>query len=157
MTKFRNKQINDLDQWLHNRRTDPKISMCLINTLKANGDESFYSSMRLMTNDAIYLSCSQVQDSIGYHNFLFGRISSHWKELQRSYLEKKYNDRRFSADAWAKHLIAKLYRIIHNIWRYRCDRVHGKDQQRISKREKKALRKEIKLQYSLGADTPTCE
>ena len=100
-----------------------------------------------------YLICANLQDDIGYYNFWFARIATTWRNLQRDRLCLKYKDRRHSADAWAKQLVCKLYRLTHNIWRHRCERVHGKDKKKASKRERKALRKEIHLQYALGSDT----
>lgn len=150
--KYRLKQIDEFETWLQHRRTDPKIVTCIIRCLRSNGELSFLTTMRSMSVSEDYLTCANLQDQIGYENFWFGRIATTWRNLQRTYLEQYYSDRRYSADAWVKHLISKLYRVCRNIWRYRCERVHGRDKKRASKREKKALRKEIKLQYQLGSD-----
>ena len=37
-----------------------------------------------------------------------------------------------------------------SVWRYRCERVHGKEKKRQYKRERRILRQEIALQYQLG-------
>lgn len=106
--------------------------------------------MLAITDDEDYLQCALSQDTIGRINFSFGRISSHWRNLQRQYLEREYSKTKFSADAWAKRVVSKIYKMAKNIWKYRCDRIHVADQKKMSKRERKALRKDIEYQYALG-------
>lgn len=151
-TRFRNRQIKDLHIWFDLQHTDPIISECIINTLSSTPTTTFYETMLSLTDDDEYLEGALSQDTIGRINFGYGRISSHWRKLQRCLLEQEYSKTKFSVDAWAKRLIVKIYKMARNIWRYRCDRVHGADKKKISKRERKAIRKEIKHQYLLGLD-----
>ena len=112
----------------------------------------FSATMKDLTNDPDLINAAEIQDEIGYDNFLFGRLARNWKFLQRDYLQDKYPHRNYSADAWIKRLLRKWYSILHSIWDRRCKIVHGHDRKKISKRTKKALKKEIKLQFRLGPD-----
>lgn len=146
------RQIKDLNTWFDLQHTDPLISSCIASTLESPTDTSFYDTMSSLTDDEEYIQCALSQDSIGRVNFSFGRITKRWRLLQRGYLLREYSKTKFSADAWAKRLICKLYKMAQDLWIYRCDKVHGSDMKKISRREKKALKQEIKDQYAMGKD-----
>ena len=137
----RSRQIRDLSIWFDLQHTYPLLSSCIIHTLESSQDHTFYDSMSCLTSDEEYLQCALSQDAIGRVNFGFGRISKRWRNLQRAYLAREYSKTKFSADAWAKRLISKIYKMAQNLWRYRCARVHGSDTKKLSKRKRKALRK----------------
>ena len=151
-TRNRCRQIRDLSTWFDLQHTDPIISSCIIQTLESSHEHNFYDSMVCLTSDEVYLQCALSQDAIGRTNFGFGGISKQWRTLQRDYLLREYSKTKFSADAWVKRLISKIYKMAQNLWRYRCARVHGSDTKKLSKRKRKALRKEIKDRYFLGPD-----
>ena len=90
--------------------------------------------MMEVSTDPIDLQAAQEQDRIGHTNFLFGRVSRYWKESQRRYLLRMFPTKNYSADAWFKRFICKIYRTIR---KYRCDQVHGMELVITSKREKR--------------------
>ena len=146
------RQIKDLQLWFDLQHTDPLISSCIVYTLESKVNVSFHDTMCALTDDDDYIQCALSQDMIGKVNLHFGRITKRWRQLQREYLLREYPKTKFSADAWAKRFVCKLYKMAQNVWKYRCDKVHGSDQKKISRREKRALKKEIKAQYALGKD-----
>ena len=91
----------------------------------------------------IYIQAARSQDYINYDNFQLGRISRYWKPLQAHYIENGLRNKRLSADAWAKRLVYQLYQRMRSIWTRRCKIVHGSNGREISRRERKALKKEI--------------
>ena len=117
-----------------------------------NGELSFEDAMATITNEDRYIQAARSQDIIGYDNFQFGRVSRHWRILQQSFLESHHSRRRYSAEAWSKRFIHQMYKRMKSIWKRRCEIVHGSKGRQISRREKKALKKEILPQYKLGKD-----
>lgn len=111
MTQYREKEIAELDRWFQTTKTDPKIKRRIITCFI-----SFLESMNAISVPDEYRVCANLQDRIGYYNFWFGRFATTWRELQREYLYTHYKDRRFSADAWAKQLVSRIYRLSHNLW-----------------------------------------
>ena len=149
-TKNRLRQLRDMRTWFDLQHTDPIISSCILHTLESSHDQTFHDSMTSITSDEEYIQAALSQDSIGRVNFCYGRISKRWRLLQRQYLVMEYSKTRFSADAWAKRLVSKLYKFARNLWQYRCARVHGSNMKKISKRQKRAIKQGIKDQYLLG-------
>ena len=100
----------------------------------------------------MHIEAAREQDSIGWINFLFGRLLKKWRELQRWHLNHYYPTKHYSADAWIRRVITKIYRVTKSLWQFRCEFVHGIENVLTSKREKKVLEKEIKKQFRLGTD-----
>ena len=84
--------------------------------------------------------------------FLFGRLLKKWRELQRRHLNHHYPSKNYSADAWIRRVISKIYFVTKSICKFRCEFVHGIKNVLTLKREKKALEKEITNQFKLGTD-----
>ena len=122
---------------MESQRTDPDIISCIRLVLDTSNHSSFYDAMSMTTTNALVLRAAREQDSIGDVIFLFGRFSSVWKEMQRAYLLRTYPTKNYSADAWVKRFIARIYRTVKGIWKFRCDHVHGIELAMTSKREKK--------------------
>ena len=148
--RCRKRTHTTLSEWFTHQHTDPIISQCILLVLSQNGDISFVDAMKRFTDDNMYLDTARSQDLIGFVDFQFGRISRSWKFLQERYLNETYNGRRYSYEVWTKRLVYQLYMILKVIWKRRCEIVHGSLGKEISKRERKAVRKEIRLQYTLG-------
>ena len=58
--------------------------------------------------------------------------------------------KKYSADAWIRRVVARIYRITQSFWEFRCEFVQGVESVLTSKRERKALKKKIKKQFQLG-------
>ena len=152
IVKHRNKTLLDFESWLTSQRTNPTIISCFVTILNNTNATSFHDVMSAISSDAIDLKAAAEQDLIGKTNFWLGRLSRFWKESQRRYLSSMYPTNFFSADAWMKRLLCKIYRIVKSIWQYRCDEIHGLESILTSKRDKAEIEKEIRHQYSLGTD-----
>ena len=152
MTRFRRKEDATISSWFDQNRTDPNIAEIIMTVLRDDGNTSFLQVARSFTTIEKYHEVANAQDIIGYQNFILGRISKHWKIQQADYRSRFCPDKRISTDAWAKRLIYQIYKRMRAIWRKRCELVHGIKGKNVSKRERKALRKEIKQQFKLGSD-----
>lgn len=131
---------------------DPFIQETFKHVLHHDGTVSFYDAMSLFSADPKYLNAAHSQDEIGYMNFQYGRISRLWGECQNQFLALNYPTRHTQPHTWPKRIVYQLYQRLRIIWKKRCDLVHGKDGRELSKRERRALRKEIKHQFQLGTD-----
>lgn len=143
-------EINEFSEWLTLQRTDSFIIQCIINTLRRGPAGSFECEIRLLTSANEYIGAAREQDAIGWTNFLFGRVSLKWKTLQKLHYVGHHTTSRLSHMAWSKIFVGKIYRMLHSLWKFRCAQVHGVENHLASKREKKALRREIRQQYDLG-------
>ena len=101
--------------------------------------------MKTITTSRLHLSAAQEQDEIGTVNFLFGRISKKWREIQRKYLLHYFPSKNYSADVWIRRVIAQIYRVTQSLWKYRCEFVHGVESVLTSNREKKPYRKKLEI------------
>lgn len=147
---YRLQQFNSFSEWLTTQRSDPSFRDCVILVLQSQYSMSFTSAMKTITTSKLHLSAAAEQDEIGTNNFLLGRLSRKWREIQRSYLSHRFPNKNYSADAWVRRVITKIYRITQSFWKFRCEFVHGIENVLTSKREKKALQKEIRKQFKLG-------
>jgi hypothetical protein len=59
------------------------------------------------------------QDEIGWYNFLMGRISLQWKEVQQRYYE--WLGKRNTGKKWATALIQKVWEVSWDMWDHRND------------------------------------
>ena len=150
--EHRKQAISEFEEWLTVQRTNPTIITCFIRRMKEEDCQTYSDAMNSISSDSIDLKAASEQDLIGHTNFLFGRLSRFWKESQRRYLSSMYPTKNYSADAWMKRLLCKLYRTVKSLWQYRCEQVHGIESVLTSKREKKELQREIKLQYQIGTN-----
>ena len=151
-TFYRSQQFTIFSDWLISQKSDPHFRECVIMVLRSKTNMSFAAAMRTITTSRLHLTAAQEQDIIGLPNFLLGRLSRKWREVQRSYFSHQFPNKKFSADAWTRRVIAKIYKTSQSFWKFRCEYIHGVENVLTSNREKKALQKEIKKQFKLGSE-----
>lgn len=149
---YRIQQFKLFSTWLLSQRSDPSIRECIDIVLTSHTQVTFLATMKCITTSKLHLEAAKEQDEIGYTNFLFGRLSKKWREIQRQHLLHSFPSKNYSADAWIRRVIARIYRVTQSLWKFRCEFVHGVESVLTSKREKKALRTEIIKQFKLGTD-----
>ena len=69
------------------------------------------------------LELAKDHDSIGWQNFTEGRISKLYLEYQRRYY-KTLKDCRRHATTWAVGLIENIFKLVHNQWTWRNEKLH---------------------------------
>ena len=69
------------------------------------------------------LELAKDHDSIGWQNFTEGRISKLYVEYQRIYY-KTLKDCKHRATTWAAGLIENIFKIVHNQWTWRNEKLH---------------------------------
>ena len=58
--------------------------------LKSERSITFLDAMQQITSSKLHIEAAREQDSIGWINFLFGRLPKKWRELQRRHLNHYY-------------------------------------------------------------------
>ena len=71
---------------------------------------------------AKYRRLAEDHDDLGWTNFIEGRISKQFMEIQLQYYVRKRS--RKSARKWTSGLIERLIGLIHNQWSYRNSKIH---------------------------------
>ena len=73
------------------------------------------------------------QDIIGWKNFMEGRISRHFFDMQNEYLTT--GNHRINAEQWSRQLISKILHITHSQWIFRNFTLHDKQKGWLRRKE----------------------
>ena len=73
------------------------------------------------------------QDVIGSKNFMEGRISRYFFDIQNEYLT--LGNRRMDAEQWTRQLISKILHTTHNQWIFRNFILHNKQKGWLRRKE----------------------
>ena len=72
-------------------------------------------------------SLAKSQDIIGWKNFMEGRISRHFFDVQNEYLT--LGNHRMDAEQWTRQFISKILHITHSQWIFRNFTLHDKQKE----------------------------
>jgi hypothetical protein len=113
--------VEALREWLRDQQTDPEVTRLISTYLLARGTRTMKSLLR--PNSRMTLA-SEYHDRLGWDNFIEGRICALWVELRSRDLAQRRIEK--SADQWARGLMRRLLKIVHQQWLYRNATVHMK-------------------------------
>ena len=94
-------------------------------------------------------SLVEKQQTIGWDNFLFGRISPEWLRVHSTIVPSKEN---YKSKRWVSALIKKLVETAWDMWEHRNGIMHSAAHP-WRQHERMALAVEIRRQYRLGTQT----
>ena len=137
--------VEDLNQWLTEKDTEPDIQVLIIGYLQGKGAVKIQAIPNLPYR---FLELAIEQDTIGWDNFTEGKISSVFRELQHKYLVSI--DSRKTALQWTSQLISKLLLLLHTQWIYRNAVVHKRTRDGLKKKEGAYITSKIHQQFALG-------
>jgi hypothetical protein len=90
--------------------------------LTHTGTCSFEGTILTESEQAVVTS----QTAIGWHHFLFGRLSKEWSTAQRLHiLAEDQNADKYSGPAWSAKIISHLWRVILAHWGVQNEALHG--------------------------------
>ena len=72
---YRQKQFLLFTTWLTSQRSDLFFRDCVSMVLKSERSITFFDAMRQIASSKLHIEAAREQDSIGWFNFLFGRLS----------------------------------------------------------------------------------
>ena len=116
-----NLQIQKLRQWLSENKTSPDLEVDLIGRLQAW--RAGRPPPALTTTSAAVSEAIEEQDSIGWWNFLLGRVSRKFAEVQSEHF-KSIQSRR-TGRPWLTGLIRQVWDLSFQMWEHRNNILHS--------------------------------
>ena len=131
-----------LEAWFDVTKTDPEISKCILRSLAPREPTSFTTHAG---HSLLLQMAADEQDSIGWMNFVEGRLSQKWKNAQAAYYLSIDTNR--SARLWAEGLVQQLLSGVHKMWIARNAVVHERDEEGRYVKEKIATENAIDAEF----------
>jgi hypothetical protein len=111
-----NTALRTLAYWMETHHTNPLLHFFLIRALQHWHSPQALPVQQYHTDPSL-LSFAQEQASIGWYNFLLGRVSSQIITIQAQYLRNK--DTKMTGTSWTAGLITQLWDIQWSMWEHR--------------------------------------
>lgn len=137
-------RTNLLLDWLREYDTHPDILTCFTRALRARDVNTLFVAY----SSPFCYEAAVEQDSIGWQNFLEGKVSRRWRDLQEQYFLERGSSR--LSEFWASGLVKRLLELTHSQWKFRSDYLHERNQQGLKRAEAAKLVASIQEQFALG-------
>jgi hypothetical protein len=95
------------------------------------------------------------QDTIGWHHFLEGKVTGHFRSMQQLYLCSRPS--RINGNDWIKLFIYKLIKISHTQWIFRNLTLHDRQHGHLANLRREQLAEEMELLHSMVPDEVPAE
>lgn len=139
--------------WLEQSFIDKDITECLLNTLATRAITRFEESLPSDADPALRLAARE-QDSIGWTDFLEGKISKSWGKLLKSRIENGGHKHMYARTRrLRKEMVEHLLEITHDLWAARNNIIHERNKRGLLLAEAQALQQAIEEQFQLGMET----
>jgi hypothetical protein len=109
------KSLTKLQSWMESTHTMPELQTAVITRLRQWKGET--NEDPLLPEHCGLRSAVLHQDELGWYNFLMGRISLQWQEVQQHYYE--WLGRRNTGRKWTTALIKKVWEVSWDMWDHR--------------------------------------
>ena len=150
-TAYLGGETSELEAWLRkDDKTDCEIAYWIPKFIKCRGVHKM-EDLGDMSEGMKTLAISQ--DIIGWHNFMEGRISKHFYNIQCVHLAMSSSY--LNGKDWTKQFIDRILRITHSQWIYRNVCMHDKKEGYLHHREMEEMKdKAEELAETNPADLP---
>jgi hypothetical protein len=118
-TQLLHDQADDLSDWLADHDTHPDINYWLPRYIKLRGARQLSSFSELSPGIRRF---AEAQDSIGWRNFMEGKIAKELFSVQRRHLAGISS--RTTPASWAKQVVSHVLHISHSQWLFRNESLH---------------------------------
>jgi len=145
--------VKELEDWLCKDNTHPEIAFWVPLYLKARGRERFENLVHYRRNLIMSSQMKMVavgQDRIGWHHFLEGKITGHFRGMQQLYLKSRPS--RINADDWVKQFIYKLVKITHAQWIFWNLTLHDRQYGHLAMLRRETLAEEMERLHALAPE-----
>ena len=133
-------------------KTDPLLAQPLTYTL-INGPETSFVSMLPSTASSLLCQAALEQDSLGWDNFLFDRMTALCARAQQQYFDYTTpTPNNHHGSGWMRRLISRVYEMVHEVWLYPNSVVHETIEDKLNKQALRKLNEEIDRFYSIGSE-----
>lgn len=117
--KMFKESVGQLLAWLDETFMDEDIISAFRHYLRSYGEGSM---VQLLSGRAEFLAYAMDHDTLGWDNFLEGRVATSLIRLQTGFLHRAGS--RMQIRTWAKKFVQLLLNITHRQWLYRNARIH---------------------------------
>ena len=127
-TELRNNLLSELMVWLESVQTAPAIENFIHLGLTAwfeNPGKVWGNDDAIFSHDNNIDEALRSQLHLGWYYFLCGMQTDKFVNIQQEYYEK-INSRRLGT-RWATNVTQKMWNILHQIWKHRCNILHNTD------------------------------
>jgi hypothetical protein len=114
--------VDELRTWMATTPTNPHLHNMIARYLLAQDSKPMVACVA--SHSPMLQSLAEVQDKLGWDNFVEGRISTCFVEAVRQDLEK--HKARTTPERWCQTLVSKLLQLTHKQWLFRNSHVHYK-------------------------------
>ena len=153
--KMYHRAILEFQEKLENLQTHHLIISTMTLAL-FGGEQSFFCDMvkidKSFNRDPVQrmiASATLEQDSIGWHNFVEGKISNKWAQAQELDYRSKQDCQR-SGERWAVSVVNGLYGVIQKMWTQRNKHLHNKEREHTVSKKRERLEQLIDDEFDLG-------
>jgi hypothetical protein len=142
-SEWRNSLINKLKETLHVNKTQPGLTLILIQGVRGALHDPLFQ-MPATNRETRFQYLVTAQNQIGWNHILRGRFSHHWLQLQLQlqqvhiYLDPDTDSTKQSGEIWLKRILNCIWTSLWQVWLIRNDDLHGRDREQ---REKKRIGK----------------
>ena len=144
------KALTALDVWMTAHHTMPELTTAILRCLhewKHPNPSRRFTRAAITTRYGLRAAILE-QDDIGWYNFLMGRLSVRWRDVQHRYYE--WLQRRNTGKAWLQALIKKVWEVSWDMWDHRNE-VRTTTITPATMRETENLNEQIIEQFEEGA------
>jgi hypothetical protein len=93
-------------------------------------------------------SVTEEQDEIGWQNFVKGKISQSWGNLQLIHYQEQHSKR--MVDNWMSGLVIQLLELTHGMWKHCHGVLHALDEQGLPLQQAAELEAQIHKEFQVG-------
>ena len=127
--------IDELMDWLYSTPVDPLLADAIEDYLLAQGEKTWVECLTVRNTE--YELLMEVQDRLGWHSFLEGRISTLFLQVMKQPLLESRS--RMSPERWGTKLISLLLNITHKQWKFRNSKKHFRRADGLTEAEHQVL------------------
>jgi hypothetical protein len=142
--------LQKLDTQMRSIFTAPEIRQSILKSLNHWRRHQHYSTPPVMFQDAFGVREAVLeQNSLGWYNFLLGRLSTRWADAQQRYLESI--GKRNTGRRWTIAILSKIWDISWDMWEHRNGIAHDTlHPRRLAKLQ--VIQQEVKDAFGDGCD-----
>lgn len=135
--------VQSLQQWIDTNTQEEIMEGILLVLEERDPAATFMSNASLMV-----VTAAAEQDTIGWQNFVEGKISRKWGKLQEAHYEEFRSIH--SGDLWAQGLVTQLMEFTHDMLMYQNLVSHECTANGLKKEEAEALEQAIQEEFTQG-------
>ena len=136
--------MTSLEEWLLNEKTNNRTTDLILQRITAWRDKD---TLQPVTAHPALREAIAEQDSIGWENFLLGRVSTKFITVQQVHYTNIGS--RKTGSKWATKLIRQLWLVVWKMWEHR-NHINNTDLTQQQRRERAQLLGQVNQEFTKG-------